>query len=115
MGNLKVGDQVFDKNGNVVNVTVKSDIHYNPCYKIKFDNGDEIVADKDHRWEISFKRNGYKGVRKWLSKVMTTEELKHYLDEHPNRESYHIPKILNPKPIDLPDAELPIDPYVLGC
>ena len=115
MGDLKVGDQVFDKNGNVVNVTVKSDIHHNPCYKIKFDNGDEIVADKDHRWEISFKRNGYKGVRKWISKVMTTEELKRYLDEHPNRESYHIPKILNSKPIDLPDAELPIDPYVLGC
>ena len=35
MGDLKVGDNL--QKGNVVNVTVKSDIHHNPCYKIKFE------------------------------------------------------------------------------
>ena len=49
MKDLQVGDEVFDKNGDITLVKHKSNIHYNPCYKIKFDNGDEIVCDEDHR------------------------------------------------------------------
>ena len=45
---------------------------------------------------------------------MTTEEVKNHLASH-SRVTQHLPKILNPKPIELSDAELPIDPYVLGC
>lgn len=45
--------------------------------------------------------------------VMTTEEIKKFMDSH-NRESSKIPKIRNAKPINMPDADLPIDPYVLG-
>ena len=114
MGDLKVGDNVFDKNGEIVEVLVKSKIHNNPCYKIKFDNNDEIIADKDHRWEVSFKRPGRDKVYKWISKVLTTEEIKKYIETH-NRQTYYIPKIINPKPLNLPDKNLPIDPYVLGC
>lgn len=55
MEDLNVGDKVFDKDGNLCNVIVKSNIHHNPCYKIYFDakaickHADSIVADKDHR------------------------------------------------------------------
>lgn len=51
---LQEGDTIFDKGGNPTKILHKSEIHYNPCYKITFDNGDTIVADHEHRWEISF-------------------------------------------------------------
>lgn len=114
IGDLKVGDKVFDKNGKETSIVHKSEIHTNPCYKITFDNGDSIVADHEHRWEITFKCNktkenpdGYKSV------IMTTEDIYKYL-QNCERTSNTIPKILNPKPIVSPDKDLPIDPYVLG-
>ncbi len=107
---IREGDEVFDKDGNLTKVVHKSKIHYNPCYKIKFDNGESIVADQEHRWLISFRRpdKTYKEV------VMTTEEIAKWIIEKP-RTSYNIPKILNAKPLNLPEIDLPIDPYVLGC
>ena len=114
---LKEGDFIFDKDGNPTKILHKSEVHHNPCYKITFDNGDTIVADHEHRWEISFstsKNSKYHGDYK--VQVMTTEEIAKYLESLPkNRTAYDIPKIVNPKPLNLENKELPIDPYVLGC
>lgn len=107
---VEVGDELFDKDGNITKVLHKSEIHHNPCFKITFDNGEYIVADHEHRWSVSF-RNSDGTFR---TKVMTTEEIAKWLIDKP-RTSYNIPKILNAKPLNLPEANLPIDPYVLGC
>lgn len=107
---IKEGEEIFDKDGNLTKVIHKSDIHYNPCFKITFDNGESIVADHEHRWLVSF-RNLDKTFRE---SILTTEELAKWLIEKP-RTSYNIPKIKNPQPLNLPDVDLPIDPYVLGC
>lgn len=114
---VQEGDTIFDKDGNPTKILHKSEVHHNPCYKITFDNGDTIVADHEHRWEISFstsKSSKYYGEYK--TQVMTTEEIATYLDSiSEKRTSYNIPRIVNPKPIKLENKELPIDPYVLGC
>ena len=116
MGDLKIGDKVFDKDGNLCNVTVKSQIHYNPCYKINFDNNESIVADKDHKWLISFssKSTDFKKGIKYYENVMTTEEIKQYLEKLKSRNYYNIPKVVNAKPLNLSKSKLPLDPYVLG-
>lgn len=112
---LKEGDTIFDKDGKPTKIIHKSKIHLNPCYKITFDNGDFIVADHEHKWEINFKKNKSKAHPDGMySCVMTTEELFYYLDSLPQRRSDLIPKVLNPKPLDLPEKHLIIDPYVLG-
>ena len=117
IADLQEGDIIFDKDGNLTKILHKSEIHYNPCYKIIFDNGDTIVADHEHRWEISFstsKTSKYHG--EYRVQVMTTEEIANYLKNLPEkRTSYDIPKIVNPKPLNLENKNLPIDPYVLGC
>ena len=117
IADLQEGDIIFDKDGNPTKILHKSEIHYNPCYKITFDNGDTIIADHEHRWEISFstsKKSKYHGEYK--VQVMTTEEIANYLKNLPEkRTSYDIPKIVNPKPLNLENKNLPIDPYVLGC
>ena len=117
IADLQEGDIIFDKDGNPTKILHKSEIHHNPCYKITFDNGDTIVADHEHRWEISFstaKNSKYHG--EYRTQVMTTEEIANYLENLPEkRTSYDIPKIVNPKSLNLENKELPIDPYVLGC
>ena len=114
---LQEGDIIFDKDGNPTKILHKSEVHHNPCYKITFDNGDTIVADHEHRWEISFstsKTSKYHGEYK--TQVMTTEEIAKYLENLPNKKTaYDIPKIVNPRPLNLEMKDLPIDPYVLGC
>jgi hypothetical protein len=49
---------------------MKTETMYNhDCYKIYFDNGEEIVADADHLWEVnsSYWRTG--------KKVITSKEI----------------------------------------
>lgn len=117
IADLQEGDIIFDKDGNPTKILHKSEIHYNPCYKITFDNGDIIIADHEHRWEISFatqKTSKYHG--EYRTEIMTTEEISKYINNLPEkRSSYDIPKIINSKPLNLGTKNLPIDPYVLGC
>lgn len=119
IADLKVGDMIFDKDGNPTRIKHKSKVHLNPCYKITFDNGDSIIADHEHRWEISFRQKITKSNNsKYSQTVMTTEEISKWLKEielSKTKNTYTIPKILNPEPLNLPDVELPIDPYVLGA
>lgn len=111
IGAVKEGDVIFDGDGNPTRILHKSSIHNNPCFKITFDNGDTIVADEDHRWEVSFKNQSKKTP--YTKGVITTKELYNYMQTY-TRNSYTIPKILNPKPINTPTKDLLIDPYLLG-
>lgn len=53
MGELRPGDQVFDDQGRPTNV-----VAYYPqpdgreCFVVEFDNGERIVADAEHLWEV---------------------------------------------------------------
>lgn len=111
IGNVKEGDTIFDGDGNPTKILHKSTIHNNPCYKITFDNGDSIISDIDHRWEIAFKKQSKK--ISYNKVVMTTKEIFDYMQSY-DRNSYTIPKILNPNPINTSKKDLLIDPYLLG-
>lgn len=116
MAELQVGDKVFDKDGKLCNVTIKSEIHHNPCYKIKLSKDINLIADKDHRWLITFSTHPsdkiYHGKLK--TKIMTTEQLANYLITYNKKNQYQVPKIYGAKALQLPKKNLPIDPYVLG-
>lgn len=101
MAELEVGDQVYDKDGKLCNVTVKSDVHYNPCYKITFDNSEEIIADCDHRWLVNL------GNKK---DILTTKQLAEYVDNSKNE----LPTIDNVNVVQSLYRELPVDPYIIG-
>lgn len=104
-------DIIFDKDGNETNILNISEIHYNPCYKITFDNGEEIIADHEHRWLVSFRQ----GKDKYKEKVLTTEEIKNAFELYKVKgNSLYLPKITNPKSLNTKKTELPIDPYILG-
>lgn len=104
MGEIKVGDEVFNALGEVTTVTSKSEVKHLPCYRVTFQNGDSFVCDHEHRWFA--KETSHYGSPEW--NVMETKDLAAV-----RTLGYPItmPKA---KPIVLPDAELPINPYVLG-
>jgi intein/homing endonuclease len=109
MGTLTNNDQVYDKDGNLVNIMNISKVKNKKCLKIIFDNNEEIISDFEHRWLV-YRENS--GVIKEM--VMTTQEIKDYNNSLSKRQSYNILKIKNAKPLNNPEIKLPIDPYVLG-
>ena len=50
IGDLQIGDEIFDENGSVCHVTGIFDNENLPCYKITFDDGVSIIADNVHKW-----------------------------------------------------------------
>ena len=69
MGELKVGDEVFDERGEIVRVTFATEVmRDHPCYTVRFSDGEEIVADAEHRWYVTdcHEKNG---------RVLTTKEM----------------------------------------
>lgn len=137
MGDLNVGDTVFDEAGKQCSVTWISETWTDrPTYRITFSDGTEIIADENHEW-ITYcararhsartaRKNG-RDVGRPLRKKGTDQ-----------RHKMHKPQIRTTKeiaetilfnwggaaianhsipvggPLCLESAELPIDPYVLG-
>lgn len=95
MESLKIGDKIFDMNGNPCAVIHKSEIHHNPCYRITFTNGIQLVADHEHRWLVSI--NIDEGCE-----VMTTEQIADYMELHPDK----IIEIPMGKKLDCPNKHI---------
>ena len=75
IGTIEVGDKIFDKYGEEVEVLGTSEIHHNPCYRICFDDGSSIIADHEHRWEVMIVMKANYFIKETEYKVMTTEEI----------------------------------------
>jgi hypothetical protein len=50
MGDVQVGDTLFDDRGQPCAVTAVSEINRRPCFRLTFDDGSALVADDVHRW-----------------------------------------------------------------
>jgi hypothetical protein len=57
MGEIAIGDQIFDERGKICNVLATTEqMSGHRCYSVKFDDGSEIVADGGHLWKTKQKR-----------------------------------------------------------
>ena len=113
IGDLKVGDNILSPTGDSVSVVMKTETMYNhDCYKIYFDNGEEIIADADHLWEVnsSYWRTG--------NKVITSKDIfDQYQSKVKNKRGKGFQGSLfvdKSKPINFVKNTLNIDPYLLG-
>jgi replicative DNA helicase len=108
MGSIGVGDRVFDDRGRECSVTYISPVHENrTCYRVEFDDGSVIVADAEHQWSVS------ENPRLDDPRVVTTQEM---VDEGVRTEASRSRWFLRlSDALELPEQELPVDPYVLGC
>ncbi len=127
LGDLRPGDVVFDETGKPCNVTaVSGHMHDRPCYRVRFNDGSEIVADADHLWKTAALRTGLKrgpkaasAPRKGGYAIRTTAEIARTLtvgpsmSRHPQAKWNHRVDIAGV--LELPDADLPISPYAFGA
>lgn len=103
MGEIKVGDELFNALGEVTTVIAKSEVKNLPCYEIEFQNGQTFIADCEHRWfakGASIKRNEWD--------ILTTEEI--YIAK-----KLGFPVVIPQSPsVEFESKELLIPPYILG-
>jgi len=126
MGDVAVGDLLIDADGKPTRVVAVTDVmHGRPCYRVKFSDGTELVADAEHQWltETRASRksaqaaavgcNRYKNQRAFAS-VRTTREIAQTL-RCPTADRRLNHSVINAKPIQAPHADLPVPPYTLGA
>lgn len=105
MGTLQVGDSVFDKDGAVVTIKAVSEVKHLPCFKVTFSGGEEIVCDDEHRW---LARAGSSHANRRPYEVMTVNQM---FQAKKDGLSVTIPM---QGALDTTEADLPVDPYLLG-
>jgi phage terminase large subunit GpA-like protein len=115
MGEVAVGDVVFDELGEPCNVTFVTGHQLGrKCYEVEFSDGSCIVADAEHLWTVDDMGYKVRGVLKPKRGItLTTEEL---IDgtlraNKQGRTRYAIPCAW---PLRYQDSPLPIHPYVVG-
>jgi phage terminase large subunit GpA-like protein len=108
MGDLKVGDRIFDESGRSCAVTLTTKVMLqHKCFRITFDDDTAIIADAGHKWAVT---NTY-GTKM----VTTTEVMSKDFRIHRASGKWRSRYAINMQgALDLPDRDLPIDPYVLG-
>lgn len=106
MGDVQPGDYLLDQDGRPTRVIWKSPEHNIDCYRITFDNGETQVADGSHKWLV---RTG--PTSQTADEVLETRDLPGRIRGARGQRDLRVPL---PAPLILPDADLPIDPYVLG-
>lgn len=122
MGELQVGDQVFDEQGRPCHVEYVSPVYKDhKCFGITFDDGNYIVADANHRWFVESDRpfnetefhTGRGRPRRDMKRsgILKTERIAEAYTRHHGRHVFAIP---NTAPLQTDDQPLPIDPYFLG-
>ena len=116
MGDLKVGDYVFNKEGMPVKVTNIFEQGVQDIYKITFQDGRTAFCHKEHLWYVKCGKNGSWKVKKLSDMLDDFKTESKWRKEH-NREdiynyNYYIPMC---DPVNYPEQLVPIDPWVLGC
>ncbi|OLF04305.1 replicative DNA helicase [Actinophytocola xinjiangensis] len=98
MGEVAVGDRLLDADGRPTRVVAATEVlRGRPCFEVEFADGTVIVADARHQWLTT--AGG-------VTRIRTTERLAATVaDGH---------TVADPRPLDLPERDLPIPPYTLG-
>lgn len=117
MGQIKVGDRLFDEQGRECSVTFVSETHHLDCYEVLFSNGERIVCDGEHRWLTTARINrpGKGGSGRKMrarTRVRDTREIFETQTAGARGDRNH--DLAMPAALGGRSATLPIDPYVLG-
>ena len=116
---LEVGDYVFDRKGNIVQVKLAQQYQGIHCYEVMFN--DYLTVEGDHNLTLTTEnlkyRNrltNYKGKRQFrrpLKPLNVEQLLEMPLLRHNNRKSLSVPTT---NPLELPHRDLPVPPFIFG-
>ncbi|MEQ8195320.1 MAG: hypothetical protein RIB59_12615, partial [Rhodospirillales bacterium] len=118
-GDLNIGDYVFGPDGEPTRIIAQTPIfHDADCYEIEFDDGLSITVSGEHLWTVE------RRTRKRIPMAYNKPDPKRIYREqvtlstreiaaHDHRPDNRLAIPVN-EPLNLPEADLRIDPYVLG-
>lgn len=136
MGDLNVGDELYDKDGKICRVTYATPVMYNhECYRMTFSDGTSVICDKDHLWvtrdnkarisQLNYnkkiKKNGTddlmtrgtdQSCKRTFPKARTTKEIIDTLYVENGKRCNHSVEVQGA--IEGSSHNLSIHPYVLG-
>ncbi|MFC5285572.1 replicative DNA helicase [Actinokineospora guangxiensis] len=103
MGDVQVGDRLIGADGRPTRVVAATAVMaQRPCYEVEFSDGTVIVADAEHQWFTQCPVG---------ADIRTTRQIAATL-RHPDGGFAH--SVANAAPAELPERDLPADPYALG-
>ena len=128
MGGIQPGDELMTPFGTVTTVTEKYPVKVRPVYRLTLRDGSSVEACPDHvwpveRWKSSIKYLGGKdenGKRAYvggadgktmerITEIISTQELKSRIEKGRQID------LISIAPVAYPEADIPVDPYVLGA
>lgn len=109
IGDLAPGDEVFGSDGRPVKVARVTPVYVGQdCYRVRFDDGEEIVASASHGWTVA-RANSHDRKREIVT--VTTEQMAADYLQAGGGARYTMPVV----GVEYPKADdLPVDPYLLG-
>ncbi|WP_420853109.1 replicative DNA helicase [Serinicoccus chungangensis] len=113
MGEVTVGDELLGADGRPTSVVAATEVmHDRPCYEVEFSDGSVIVADEEHLW-VTSTRAERRGSRQDASSARTTGDIARTM-RCATAEGRLNHSVALAAPLDLPEAQLVLSPYVLG-
>ena len=109
IGDAKIGDKIFDENGNVCNITGVYPQGLKPIYRMHLIDGRFIDCGLEHLWEVHHSGK-YKSIKSTKDLLNSTLAYKHKKSGYTY--TYHLP---NTEPVKFSKKDLPIHPYILGA
>jgi len=136
IGELQVGDLVFSERGQLTEIVSISDYDESATWEVVFTDGSSICCDDQHLWKV--RRMGTDEKGNWRSMTLNeirtqktvgikgngrpgapTKRITATCDpgEKPWLDSRGYPRYQIPvtQPVEYPETELPLDPYLLGA
>lgn len=118
IGEIQPGDWLLGEDGRPVKVSWVSPERNTDCYEIVFGDKSRLTCDKDHLWTTIDAQACYPRVDDWRTAwdrgvARTVVQVRDTLLFGKHQQRNHI--VPNARALDLPEADLPIDPYVLGA
>ena len=119
---IEPGQMVFDEGGRPCSVTAVRRRGLESVFRIEFDDRAVLLAGEHHHW-VSIRhqqrhrvRNGRNSLAAWATNLMpaTTAEIRETLVSRGNSGDRAMHSIPLARPLQCPEAELAIDPYLLG-
>lgn len=118
LGDVKIGDQVFNEDGypvNVIGVFPQGMLH---AYEVVFTDGTSVVCNDEHLWAARTRSQHYE------DRPYNVHTLRDMIDygivrtgkrsgkKNMNMKSWYVPRN---KAVKRPEADLPVAPYVMGA
>jgi replicative DNA helicase len=112
MGAVRVGDWLIGADGKPTRVVAATEVmHGRPCHEVEFSDGSVLIADAEHQWLTDTRAS--RRSHRVAAAVRTTEQIASTLrcDTADGRLNH---SVTNCRPLELPEQDLPLPPYVLG-